>query len=757
MHLFIVFAAAIGAVATAPPAADEPFPFAPSIGNQYDQAYNKLTNHDLPGAQDLLDNVTRAAPQNPRGWNLLGGLYLQQNRMSEADAAFTRALTLGIDTKRKARTLSGRATVRWQLERLDEAFDDAQAALRLDPDDAMGLLVSGAIQLRRGQLVTARAQLEQLVHKAPEFAPGHLALATALAALGDLDSAAKEAHRAKALGTSTDLAGKIDDAIRERDRRQLWWQAPMASAVFLGLSLLVFFGAGSILSRFEIARLSSVDARLFKNEQRPGEWLVERLYVLVLWFGTVLFYLSVPMMVVLTLAVGCGLLWLLAQLPRIPVQAICIAMLAAVGGAWAIIRGLFLSSGPEPEGRRVTEAEAPQLFAALREVAQVAGARMVDRVQLEPDAGIGVREAGGTMRVLVGQGERVLHLGYAALRGLSVSELKAILAHEYGHFSHGETRLNPVIGRIVGTLLSIITRMNQLGWSAAVNPVYWYLRLYVKVYLAVTAGQSRRRELLADRAAALAYGGDTFARALRRVVENDELFRRGSVTITVGLRESGRTCRDLYRDLDAATERSPDTLRTRRVDEIWTRPSSKFDSHPPSADRAQRVAGISAGRPAETTDARSLFPDADRFAREMTAVIVGRVDAFLARRGLTVEPERELDADDEAQVAAALSMHAEALELASRDGEAGDSLVDPALDELEKIVGAEDRSMVSALTRTSQLKSKRGDTPGAMKALERALHIVESQPKPDEDQAHELREMLHRIRPPALTPDADGP
>jgi hypothetical protein len=61
-----------------------------------------------------------------------------------------------------------------------------------------------------------------------------------------------------------------------------------------------------------------------------------------MWAGTILFYVSVPLMIILTLAVGGGLLFVILQLPRIPVQLLLIALVVAVGGAWSIVRGLFL-------------------------------------------------------------------------------------------------------------------------------------------------------------------------------------------------------------------------------------------------------------------------------------------------------------------------------------------------------------------------------------------------------------------------------
>jgi Zn-dependent protease with chaperone function len=127
--------------------------------------------------------------------------------------------------------------------------------------------------------------------------------------------------------------------------------------------------------------------------------------------------------------------------------------------------------------------------------------------------------------VLLGRGERVLHLGFWTLFDLDKSELKAILAHEYGHFSHGETRLTPVIARIKNTAVQMLMRTARMGGAMLLNPAYWYLRFYVKAFFAATGGHSRRKEILADRAAALAYGGDVFGRALRHTIKRNAAAR----------------------------------------------------------------------------------------------------------------------------------------------------------------------------------------------------------------------------------------
>jgi Zn-dependent protease with chaperone function/Tfp pilus assembly protein PilF len=741
MHIVLFFAAAS---ALAYPPDKEPHPFAPSVQAIYEQAFTQMEAGDFAGALPLAERVTNEAPQNPRAWRLLGQLYFNTQHADEAERALGRAIELGIDNKRKADVLGLRAMLRMQAHRPEEATGNAEAALRLDPKEPSSLWVMAIERLERGRLAEGRSYLEQLIAVQPGLADAHALYATLLADQDEIDRAEEELRTAHALGASPKLTVETDAILGAKRRDRLLWQAPLLAALAIALALGLFFVAGSLLSRVEIARLSAVDVRLLRNEQTLGDRLVELCYGLVLWLGTFLFYASLPVMLVLTLAVGALLLWLLFQLPRIPVQAIVIAVVAAFGGVWAIIRGLFLSRGNVQRGRTLEEREAPALFTALREVAQVARAKMVNRVQLDPDANVGVREDGGTLRVLFGGGERVLHLGYAALRNLTVTELKAILAHEYGHFSHGETRLNPVIGRIIGSSLSIIQRMNTLGWSAAVNPVYWYLRLYFKVYLRVTMGQSRRRELLADRAAALAYGGDTFASALEQVVENGELFDRAGYELAGRLRETGRPCHDVYRYLDAAQEVAPDSLRERRVNEILDRTPSMYDSHPPPRDRFARVAAIPASRPPESALARSLFVDPNAIARELSATVVDRIDAHLLDRGIRKAPPVEAAVEREERLAAAISLHMDALDVAEKDAAAGDALLMAALDEMEAAAGPTDPALVRALASASRVRSQRGDLPGAAAALERAIHIVET--TKDETRADELRAMLADVK-----------
>jgi Zn-dependent protease with chaperone function len=483
---------------------------------------------------------------------------------------------------------------------------------------------------------------------------------------------------------------------------------------------------------------------MLQDEQTWGERLVLRTYLGVLWFGTIFFYVSVPAMVLLSLAVGIGLvLLMLTQLSHIPVKIVAILFIAGVGGTWAVLRGLFLRASAGATGKEITEADEPGLFAALREVSEVACTRMVDRVYLELGSEVAVRESGGGFRVLLGGGKRVLHLGYWALHGLTVSELKSVLAHEYGHFSHGETRLTPAVTRIVNTVVGMLQRMAALGGSTLVNPVHWYLRIFYRVFLATTSGHSRRRELLADRAAALAYGGDVFGNALRRVVENGVYFGRRAGNIAVLLRASGRPCTAIYRALEASSALTPPRLRDEGLRQVLDSKPETFDSHPPPSDRIARVAGVRGTRPEEASPAYSLLRDAGETSQLLAGILQERIDAQLAGAGQASRPSSPMDAGAQVLFAEGLELHDSALALQELDDPASDGLFASSVERLEAALGAKDPLLVAALENLARSQQRLGRKAEAQATLNRAVGIVAEHPDVAEERA--LRELMKEL------------
>lgn len=101
--------------------------------------------------------------------------------------------------------------------------------------------------------------------------------------------------------------------------------------------------------------------------------------------------------------------------------------------AWSLPRfDRFVAPGPE-----LMREEHPRLFKEIDRVASLSDDRSPWQVYLVGEAHAFVSERGGFLGL---GGRRVIGLGLPLLNLLSVSELRAILAHKFGHAAGGDAR-----------------------------------------------------------------------------------------------------------------------------------------------------------------------------------------------------------------------------------------------------------------------------------------------------------------------------
>src|ERR1041385_1103346 len=188
------------------------------------------------------------------------------------------------------------------------------------------------------------------------------------------------------------------------------------------------------------------------------------------------------------------------------------AIICAVG----ILRGSIFVRSPEfvPPGPEVKESEDPALFALIRTVAGEMRTRMPAHVYLLPDVNAFVTEVGGFMGI---GSRRVMGIGLGLLTVDNVSQLKATIAHEFGHYVGGDTRLG---GFVYRTRAAIGRVLDTLGESWLSKP----FQLYAKLFLRVSHGVSRQQELAADRASVAGAGKHAHVTGLEREGRGAVLF-----------------------------------------------------------------------------------------------------------------------------------------------------------------------------------------------------------------------------------------
>ena len=94
----------------------------------------------------------------------------------------------------------------------------------------------------------------------------------------------------------------------------------------------------------------------------------------------------------------------------------------------------FVKHGEASEDVEITEADQPRLFAFLHRLADEAGAPRPHKVYLSNRVNAAVFYEISIVN-LIFPTRKNLEIGLALVNALSLGELKAVLAHEFGHFA----------------------------------------------------------------------------------------------------------------------------------------------------------------------------------------------------------------------------------------------------------------------------------------------------------------------------------
>jgi Zn-dependent protease with chaperone function len=116
-------------------------------------------------------------------------------------------------------------------------------------------------------------------------------------------------------------------------------------------------------------------------------------------------------------------------------------------------------------------------------------------------------------------------LGVGLLQGFEQGAFRAVLAHEYGHFSHRDTAGGDIALRVRQDMMKFATAMAERGQAVWWNLAFQFLRIYSFLFRRISHGATRLQEVLADRVAAHNYGAAQFEEGLRHVIQRDIEFQ----------------------------------------------------------------------------------------------------------------------------------------------------------------------------------------------------------------------------------------
>jgi len=334
-------------------------------------------------------------------------------------------------------------------------------------------------------------------------------------------------------------------------------------------------------------------------------WLVQRAALAVVLM--VSFY-------ALALGIAGALLWIPYEAyindVRLPVKValVCVALAGTI--IWAVLPRIdrFIAPGPP-----LSPVDSPQLFEVLNGVASSTEQTMPADVYLVNDVNAFVTQRGGVM----GFGSRrVMGIGLPLMQALTVQELKAVLAHEFGHYHAGDVSIGPWIYK---TRAAIGRTIHQLG-EGSLQKIFI---AYGNLFLRVTHAVSRRQEFIADEVAANAAGAAVMASALRKVHGAAVAFHnywRGEVSPVLNSGYLPPLAAGFARFVQVESVSS--TMATAIQTEEAEGESNPYDTHPPLRERVAALKAFAQGQWGDTRPAMSLLGDPQRFERRLLATAI---------------------------------------------------------------------------------------------------------------------------------------
>lgn len=274
-------------------------------------------------------------------------------------------------------------------------------------------------------------------------------------------------------------------------------------------------------------------------------------------------------------------------------------------------------------GDLITEDEQPRLFRELKAIAVAVGQDMPAEVYLIPEFNAWVSQRGG--RASWG-GKKVMGLGLPLLNMLTVSQLRAVLAHEFGHFHGGDTRLGPVIYR---TRDAISRTVEGLGKGRSILQMPFVL--YGKMCLRITYGVSRQQEYAADNLAAAVAGSTPLAGGLETIHRLGPAYAVYWQNEFMPLLASGYYAPLLEGFSRFTEDPKVEALSDKALEEAKKSKFARaYDTHPSLGERIEAIHSLA--QPAERKDSGSASLLIDRLAAEEKIAVEIHLRRYATRR-----------------------------------------------------------------------------------------------------------------------------
>ena len=573
----------------------------------------------------LYENVQKSAPDFEPMLRRLGWLLVAQGKPAEGFALIEKAVSQNRSADNVFALASALAYPAVNKEGTPEQKGRAyQLALELEhmpkqDDDGRYDYLLGQLALDFNDLEVFRRVTTKLEATHPELITTHYYSAILAANDERWFKAETEIKKAESLGLPHEAAQQFLDS-GVHSRVLVWRYSIVAGAIIavwvIGLLLLFVLGRG--FSKRTLRWIENSDPNLVAS---ASELSLRRWYKRLVGVAGVYYYVSMPFVIFLVIVSAILITYAAFVIGWVPIKLLFLIDVGALITSYKMIRSLFLKIEREDPGRVLTRDEAPALWELTEKVAHDLKTRPVDEIRVTPGTDLAVYEKGSWREKSADRARRILIIGVGILNDFELRGFRAVLAHEYGHFSHRDTAGGEVALRVNGDMFKFARAMILSRQNVWWNPAFHFLRIYDFIFRRIGHGATRLQEVLADRVAAAKYGAKAFEDGLRHVVRKSQEFT------VVANREIGASARvrslnNLY-ELKPTAEDNVEQLGA----ESLARETTEDDTHPSPNDRFRLTSRIALqSEPSISGMVWDLFKNRSALTQEMTALVQRQIE-----------------------------------------------------------------------------------------------------------------------------------
>jgi tetratricopeptide (TPR) repeat protein len=595
---------------------------APQSVADFKAATEAMDAENYDKAIDLFLKVRQEAPKFDPALRRLGGTLVSAGKTEAGFSYLRQALAIRRSPENLislAQSLVLPAGKEGTAKQKQEAYELIKEARRSASQDADILVLQAQLAMDLDKIDDFRRTTEQLVANHPELMATHFFNAILAANDEKWITAEEEIKVAQSLGLPAQVAQQfLDSGVKTR---ATVWHYVIYSLYLIGawvLGLTALFLVGKLMSR---KTLTSLEAANPNSPTSASELTARKFYRQLINIAGFYYYISLPVVIFLVIIVAASITYAFVMLGRIPIKLVAVLVIGGLVTIFTLVRSLFIKIQSVDPGRSLKYDEAPGLWDLARAVAATLNTRAVDEIRITPGTDLYVYEKGTWRERSHDKAQRIMVLGIGVLNDFKQNGFRAVLAHEYGHFTHRDTAGGDIAIRVNNDMIKFAHAMIVTGQATWWNIAFQFLRIYHFIFRRISHGATRLQEVLADRVAALQYGPLAFEEGLTHVVAKSVEFHHLAAKEIEDCVAVRRSLQNLY---ELRCEENSNLQQ--QIEESMTRVTSEDDTHPSPTDRFRLTRKITGANELPATGmVWDWFKNREALTNEMTSLIQSEV------------------------------------------------------------------------------------------------------------------------------------